>query len=362
LYDTIKSHYVLLLQNNALDGVGNNLPKSSAFNEFANAHHKTTMKHIKKSFEPILPQDTLFNIDLSGKHLTMESAVAILRALRTRDDHNQITWPVSSLNLSGSKFCFPDKVVKSDNGTGRKNEEDKYFDRLEKLMFTELCEFLRDSKTLKHLNISDNPIGNEWMSKILIFGVRMSSSLREFHASNTNLDGGLTIPSILLEMLLQNTEIQKLVKVRKISGSVYRNMTLREVDLNGHPWNLESLDLFCALLYYCNRITQLHVIDDANKINQLRFNSKQFSFLMKRNASVSAIYDYIESSVFKRPFKTKLNTFRQSVKESKLKGKSVGDENGPAYKVKLLTLLMRSGLHKWINRKQILFTQLFSLL
>jgi hypothetical protein len=112
---------------------------------------------------------------------------------------------------------------------------------------------------------------------------------------------------------------------------------------SGHAWSAEATDLFCALVFHCPRLVRLEILNDPTKAESLKYNGKTLKYLLQRNLSVSTIYDLVESNVFKRPFKTKLNTFRQSVKDNKLKNRkdlSAEEENGPAYKVNQTSLVI----------------------
>ncbi|KAI3639676.1 hypothetical protein MIR68_002370 [Amoeboaphelidium protococcarum] len=295
------------------------------------AVHQRCLTHWKKYFQSIPENVVMYDVLMNDKQLTSESLLAFLKVMSSKTDGGVQKFPIQKLDLSNCCFTTTDRKQSKDHHFVSAADENTARDA-EQSFFSLLAEHLRESKTLVYLNLSYSSISVDTLRIILINGLRYNDSVQQLVMDDCHLpNNDLNVVNIFAGVLLPLGDKKKfLPPLHPLAHSEYRNSSLRKISIIDNQWSAEVVQKWEQLVKVCPKITSLQLVT-AEGTNQP---SEQLKKCLERNEVLQGIMDDVVKSLYKRQFKTKLNTFRESVKTYKMKGKNLAmlNEQGPAYK------------------------------
>ena len=134
-----------------------------------------------------------------------------------------------------------------------------------------LCELLKSSHSLQHLDINQNKLSSESVASI-ITGLSHSSLLAELNISNShfsmaNVDSLASIlrdqsKCTLTSLWLQDCNISG-QGASKLAAAIWKNSTLKYLDLNYNPIGVEGASSMSGMLQHNTSLKELDLLDDS---------------------------------------------------------------------------------------------------
>eukprot|EP00158_Paraphelidium_tribonemae_P008218 Partr_v1_DN28512_c1_g1_i2_m72503 putative protein phosphatase, Mg2 Mn2 dependent len=293
---------------------------------------KSDLKSIRRAIENIPATANVFDLNFSGRFIHPKLFLALLKVLAKRNASNNLIWPVASLSFAGCDFLCESNPADLNASTGTPGKlSSKPVSKSRSLIgiaqgpsievminkiADEICSYLKGTAVLRSLDLSNNQLGNSFVSKLLKEGLISNSSIRDLKLANTGMDGAGAIPDIFLELLLSDNEARTMGYHKAVLDGRY-NHTLRSLDISDNPWTKESQKKFTELAFYCTHLTYLKL---AKQDWDLRFGRLSLEEILQRNLAVTSAMDEILSGVLtKRAFKDKLSNFKNSINENRLR-------------------------------------------
>lgn len=310
--------------------------------------HKAYLKVIEKVLE-LHPADTpSLSLSFAGKTFSPEAVCAVVQASLVKQENMayRLKFNVSELDFSGCKFMYKDRQTLQDASTLKKSgsghkvdamvDEKAMASRSQALVLTALCDLLKASKTLVTLNLSKNSLGTSFVVQMLTSGVAWSQSLKNLILQSVIIEGESIPDELCLILMTSQDYIRHVGPMKDIDGS--RCTSLRHLDLSRNTLSSESLKKMVILPTLARHITSIRLCATVAEDNKMTCNNQTLEQILSANSTVMTIMDEIISEIFKRQFRTKLNTFRADVKTFRSKNSgaiadSINGENTPAYKV-----------------------------
>ena len=134
-----------------------------------------------------------------------------------------------------------------------------------------LCELLKSSHSLQHLDIDENNLSSESVASI-ITGLSHNSSLTKLHISNShfsmaNVDSLASVlkdhsKCTLTELYLQDCHISSEGAV-ELAAALCKNSTLKELDLDRNPIGVEGASSMSDMLQHNTSLEYLNLCDGS---------------------------------------------------------------------------------------------------
>jgi hypothetical protein len=282
-----------------------------------------------------------------GTSIPIEAGLALVQIANKRAPNGSLLFSINELDFGNCGMILrtvPFSNIRAINGI------------LVEHILSDLTALIRDSPSLTSLTLSGNTMNVDFLILLLRDGIASGSRLETLRLSRV-LDlkdsGHKTLVDAFCICLVRPGLIKRhftWVNLEEsgfpIQPRIAGNRTLSRLDLSHNPWTTESLHRLMFLASYCPRIVELCLTPFdrvlATRVD-LQIDGRRLQDILARNVVVqSVVFDFVTELPFqRRRFKSKLDTFRASIKSLKGSSNSLSPKSPstPLYKVIIVSCL-----------------------